>query len=281
MEAAAFLAESGQGRFARFRECLKRAAANPASDEAVHDLRVAIRRVLAWTAVRVALLGPDRRLREARLSLKALMSPLGKLRDAHVKRDWIRKVVPEGDEPSYQYSVQVASDVLRWEARMRKRLGARSTRRLRIPFPKGAGGRGGRLEAAVPAAEFLGELEREVSKHLAAALDPAHPEALHRMRLAFKKYRYAAEVLLPLFPKATEETAKRLHAFQTLLGTIHDCDVILSEAASFRRDILGLEEECALEIAFRAFREKSFREFREIAGTPDSLAGVFGTEFRP
>lgn len=280
MEAAAFLAESGQGRFARFRECLKRAAANPASDEAVHNLRVAIRRVLAWTAVRVALLGPDRRLRERDLSLKALMAPLGKLRDAHVKRDWIRKIVLEGDEPSYQYSVHVASEILRWEARVRKRLGAQSTRRLRVPFPKGAGGLGGRLEAAILAPDLLGRLEREVSKHLAAALDPAHPEALHRMRLAFKKYRYAAEVLLPLFPKATEETVKRLHDFQTLLGTIHDCDVILVEAASFRRDFLGREKECALEIAFRAFREKRFGEFQGVAGSAGGLSRVFGTAFR-
>jgi CHAD domain-containing protein len=280
LEAAAFLPESGRTRSGRFRECLKRTAANPASDEAVHDLRVAIRRVLAWIAVRNVLLGPDRRLREARLSLKALMAPLGKLRDAHVKRDWIRKIVPEGDEPSYQYSVQVASDVFRWEARVRKRLGARSTRRLRVPLPKGGGGLGGRLEAAILAPDLLGKLEREVSKHRDAALDPAHPEALHRMRLAFKKYRYAAEVLLPLFPKATEETAKRLHAFQTLLGTIHDCDVILAEAASFRRDILGREKECALEIAFRAFREKSYGEFQGVAGTAAGLSRVFGTAFR-
>ncbi|TFG59267.1 MAG: CHAD domain-containing protein [Deltaproteobacteria bacterium] len=280
MEAAAFLAESGRKRLARVREHLKRAAANPASDEAVHDLRVAIRRVLAWIAVRDALLGPDRRLRESRRCLKALMSPLGKLRDAHVKRDWIRRVVPEGDEPSYLYAVQVASDVLRWEARVRKRLGAQSTRRLRVPLPKGAGGRGGQLEAAILAPDLLWRLEREVSKHLASALDPAHPEALHRMRLAFKKYRYATEVLLPLFPKATEETAKRLHAFQTLLGTIHDCDVILAEAASFRHGILGQKTECALEIAFRAFREKNFQEFREIAGTDGGLSQVFGTAFR-
>ncbi len=230
--------------------------------------------------MRDALLGPDLRLRDVRLSLKALMSPLGKLRDAHVKRDRIRDMVPEGDEPSYLYSVQVASDVLRWEAKVRKRLGAQSTGRLRLPFPKGAGGRGGRIEAAIPAPMFLGELECEVSKHLKAALDPAHPEALHRMRLAFKKYRYAAEVLFPLFPKATEETAKRLHAFQTLLGTIHDCDVILAEAASFRRNILGQEKECALEITFRAFREKSFREFRRTAGTTGGLLRVFGEEFR-
>ena len=280
MEAAAFLTESGRTRSARFREHLKRAAANPASDEAVHDLRVAIRRVLAWISVSDALLGPDRRLREVRLSLMALMSPLGKLRDAHVKRDWIRNVVPEGDEPSYLYAVQVVSDVLRWEARVRERLGAQSSRRLRIPFPKGAGGRGGRLQAAIPAPELLGRMEREVSKHRKAALDPAHPEALHRMRLAFKKYRYAAEVLLPLFPMATEETAKRLHAFQTLLGTIHDCDVILAEAASFRRNILGKENECVLEIAFRAFREKSFTEFLGVAGTTGGLSRVFGAEFR-
>lgn len=281
MEATAFLEESGRTRATRFRECLKRASADPADDEAIHDVRVAIRRVLAWIAVRNALLGPDRRLQEARSSLKTLMNPLGKLRDAHVKRDWILQSVPEGDEPSYLYAVQVASDVLRWESRVRKRLGARSTLPRRVPLPGGAGGLGDRLEAAILAPDLLGRLEREVAKHREAALDPAHPEALHRMRLAFKKYRYAAEVLLPLFPKATEETAKRLHAFQTLLGTIHDFDVILAEAGAFRRGVLGLEGECTLETAFRRLREEKTREFREIAGTPDSLAGVFGKEFRP
>jgi len=281
LEAAAFFEESGRTRATRFREQLKRASADPTGDEAIHDLRVAIRRLLAWIAVREALLGPDMRLREARSSLKALMVPLGKLRDAHVKRDWILQIAPEGDEPSYLYAVQVASDVLRWESRVRKRLGARYNRRLRVPLPGGAGGLGRRLEAAILAPDLLGRLEREVVKHREAALDPAHPEALHRMRLAFKKYRYAAEVLLPLFPKATEETAKRLHAFQTLLGTIHDFDVILAEAQAFRRDILGIAAECFLETAFRRLREEKFREFRETAGTAGGLSRVFGTEFRP
>lgn len=274
MEAAAFLAETGRARVDLFRKRLQRAAADPASEDAIHDLRVAIRRVLAWIAVREALLGPDPRLRETRSSLKTLMDPLGKLRDAHVKRDRIRKIVPKGDEPSYLYAIQVASDVLRWEDRVRKRLGERPTSRLRVPLPKGNKSRGGRIEATIPAPGLLRELEREVSKHREAALDPAHPEALHRMRLAFKKYRYAVEVLLPLFPKATEETVKRLHGFQTLLGTIHDCDVILAEAASFRRKFLGREKECALEIAFRAFREKSFGEFKRTAGTAGSLLRI-------
>ena len=281
MEATAILEESGRARATRFREELKRASADPTSDEAVHDLRVAIRRVLAWIVVRTALLGPDRRLREARSSLKALMAPLGKLRDAHVKRDWIWNVVPEGDEPSYRYAVKVSGDVLRWESRARKYLGAPSTRRLRVPLPRGAGGLGGRLEAAILAPDILGRLEREVSKNRDAALDPAHPEALHRMRLAFKKYRYVAEVLLPLFPKATGETSKRLHAFQTLLGTIHDFDVILAEARAFRREILGVPTESTIEAAFRRLREEKFRELQEIAGATGSLASVFGEELRP
>ena len=280
MEAAAFLEDSGRTRSARFRDCLKRAAADPASDEAIHDLRVAIRRVLAWIAVRDALLGPDPRLRNARSSLGALMAPLGKLRDAHVKRDWIRKIVPEGDEPSYLYAVQVASDVLRWEARVRERLGARSTARLRVPAGKKREKPGTMGEIGLLAERHLRTLEKEVAKRREAALDPAHPEALHRMRLDFKRYRYAAEVFYPLFPRAGKAAAKRHQAFQTLLGTIHDCDVILLEARSFLANIAGIPQECALESAFRRLRGERFREFHEIAGTPESLAGVFGTEFR-
>ena len=280
MEAAAFLAETGRERSGMFRKRLRRAAADPASEEAIHDLRVAIRRFLAWIAVRDALLGPDPRVREARSSLKTLMVPLGKLRDAHVKRDWIRKIVPEGDESSYMYAIQVASDVLRWEARVRERLEAGSAARLRIPVAEKHANAVVRGEIGTLAERRLRTLKKEVEKLRKAALDPAHPEALHRMRLAFKKYRYSAEVLLPLFPGATEETAKRLHDFQILLGTIHDCDVILAEASAFRRGILGREKECALEIAFRAYREKRFGEFRRKAGTPGGLLRVFGTVFR-
>jgi CHAD domain-containing protein len=281
LEAAAFLAETGRARIDLFRKRLGRAAADPGSEEAIHDLRVSIRRVLAWIAVRDALLGPDRDLRAARSSLKALMSPLGKLRDAHVKRDLIRTILPKGDEPSYLYAVLVAGDVQLREEKVGGLLGRKSARRIRVPLPRTRTGRGSGPDASVAGSRHLSMLGRAVRKHRKGALDPSNPDALHRMRLAFKKYRYAREVLEPLLPRTARNGGKRLHDFQTLLGTIHDCDVILAEAASFRRDILGLEKECALEIAFRAFREKSFGEFREIAGTRDSPAEVFGTEFRP
>lgn len=280
MDPAAFLEETGRARAARFRECLRDASDAPSDDEAIHDVRVAIRRLLAWIAVRNAFLPPDRRLREARSALKELMVPLGRLRDAHVQRDWIREVLPAGDEPSYAYAVKVASDVLRWEARVRERLGASSAARLRVPVPKTGTRAVAQGDIGAIARRHLRKLEDAVAEHREAALDPSNPDALHRMRLTFKRFRYAAEVLLPLFPGATEETAKRLHAFQALLGTIHDFDVILAEAGAFRRDVLRLAGESALESAFRGLRDERFRELRETVGTASGLSAVFGEELR-
>jgi CHAD domain-containing protein len=265
LEAAAFLAETGRARIDLFRKRLGRAAADPASEEAIHDLRVSIRRVLAWIAVRDALLGPDRDLRAARSSLKALMSPLGKLRDAHVKRDLIRTILPKGDEPSYLYAVLVAGDVQLREEKVGGLLGRKSARRIRVPLPMARTGRGSGADASVSGSRHLSMLGRAVRKHRKGALDPSNPDALHRMRLAFKKYRYAWEVLEPLLPRAARNGGKRLHDFQTLLGTIHDCDVILVDVRSFRDGFLGEKAECALETAVRAMRSEKFRDFLRIA----------------
>ncbi len=265
MEAESFLAEAGRARIDLFRNRLRRAAADPVSEEAIHDLRVSIRRVLAWIDVREALLGPDRDLRAARSSLKALMTPLGKLRDAQVKRDLIRTILPNGDEPSYLYAILVASDVGRWEERVRRLLGRKSARRIRVPLPWPRIGRGTGADVAVAGSRHLAMLARAVRKHRKGALDASNPEALHRMRLAFKKYRYAAELFYPLFPRAGKTVAKRHQAFQTLLGTIHDCDVILVGVRSFRDGCLGEKAECALETAVRSLRSEKFRDFLPIA----------------
>ena len=265
MAAAGFLAETGRARVDLFRKRLRRAAADPASEEAIHDLRVSIRRVLAWIAVRDALLGPDRGLRAARSSLKGLMSPLGKLRDAHVKRDLIRTILPKGDEPSYLYALLVAGDVQLREEKVGGLLGRKSARRIRVPLPTARTGRGTGPDASVAGSRHLSTLGRAVRKHRKSALDPSNPDALHRMRLAFKKYRYAWEVLEPLLPRAVRNGGKRLHDFQTLLGTIHDCDVILADVRSFRDGCLGERAECALETAVRALRSEKFRDFERTA----------------
>ena len=79
------------------------------------------------------------------------MSPLGKLRDAHVKRDLIRTILPKGDEPSYLYAVLVAGDVQLLEERVRRFLGRKSARRIRVPLPRTRTGRGSGPDASVAA----------------------------------------------------------------------------------------------------------------------------------
>jgi CHAD domain-containing protein len=271
LKRSGLLSEAGRERIGRFRKCLKDTAADPQAEDAVHDLRVSIRRVLAWISVREALAGPDRRLAAARASLKRLMAPLGKLRDAQVKREWIRRLVPAGDEPSRLYAILVQSDLLRWERRAAKALSGKPVRAIRVPGPGALqGGRG--VQTRDDGNRLLARLWDKVARDATPALDPSKPEALHRLRLAFKKYRYAWEVLCPgENGDGARSAAKRLHAFQTLLGTIHDCDVILAEVRAFRETILGLRRECRLEAALRALRARSFREFRKMAGNLESL----------
>ncbi len=274
MDAAAFLAGSGKDRIDRFRVRLQRAAGDPASEEAIHDLRVSIRRLLAWVDVWEGLVGPAPELRYVRASLKRLLSPLGKLRDAHVKRDGIRKLVPAGDDPSYLYAVLVASDVLRWEREGRRLLREKWPARIRIAVPERGAEREAGGDVAGGARRLLAGSAREVARHREDALDPGNPEALHRMRLAFKKHRYAWELFAPLFPDAGDAVAKRLQAFQTLLGTIHDCDVVLAEARSFMKGLHGHRGKSDIEAAFGKLRKEKFQEFRRVAGTARGLAGI-------
>jgi len=274
LDAASFLAGSGKERIGRFQAQRKLAAGNPASEEAVHDLRVSIRRLLAWIAAWKNLVGPDPGLEDARLSLKKLMTPLGRLRDAHVKRDGLRKLVPAGDTPSYLYAVSVASDVLRRERAVRRLLRESWPSRIRVAVPGKGDARGTGGDVASGARRLLAGSAREVARHRADSLDPGNPEALHRMRLAFKKYRYSWEVFAPLLPDAGDAVAERLHAFQTLLGTIHDCDVVLAEARRFMRDLPGYRGKSTVEAAFGRLRKETFREFRRIAGTARGLAEI-------
>ncbi len=67
-----------------------------------------------------------------------------------------------------------------------------------------------------------------------------HPDAkieLHRMRIAAKHLRYTMEVFEPLYQDGIKETIKAVRQIQQLLGQIHDCDVWIDFLPNF------LEEE--------------------------------------
>jgi hypothetical protein len=142
-----------------------------------------------------------------------------------------------------------------------------------------------------------------------AALRPEAEEAQHDMRIAAKRLRYVLEVTGQCFGEdadAVRSAAKRL---QTLLGEIHDCDVMLPRvdatiqglrAQDVRAVLIGADGDRdlapeliaraphassyrgldLLAVHLRARRALLFERFRELwksesaAGTWDLLAGM-------
>ena len=66
---------------------------------------------------------------------------------------------------------------------------------------------------------------REFEKSSAGLFKPLDVEALHDMRIAVKRLRYAIELFQKCWPRSIAVFAKRAARIQTALGDLHDCDV--------------------------------------------------------
>lgn len=66
---------------------------------------------------------------------------------------------------------------------------------------------------------------REFEKLSNSLFEPFEVEALHEMRIAAKRLRYALELFQPCWPRSIATVAKRASRMQTALGDLHDCDV--------------------------------------------------------
>jgi len=264
----------------RFIACLERASRRPGEKE-IHDLRVSIRRLLSYISVAGELSRSKSQSRGAVNRLKDFMSPLGRLRDAQVKIEWLKKIVPEGDESTYLYSLSVLGESIGWEGKVRKLLLGANRKRLSESVDRYRPSPLPRTALRAKALGILVKRERGIESLAAEARNEENVEALHRMRLAFKKYRYSVEILAPFLPSVTAETLKRLHAFQTLLGDIHDLDVLLEEAEHFRRRVLGARDESCLEPRIRKLRSREYARLAPLIASPEALARkVFGPAIR-
>jgi CHAD domain-containing protein len=271
MKDASFLEKTGKARLSRFRTCLEKASLHPGEKE-IHDLRVSIRRLLSFSDVAASITGKEPLPARDRKRMKDLMRPLGKLRDAQVKILWLRKIAPTGDVGTYLYALSVRSDAERWAIRMRDLLRDGGRTRVRTRKPTLAIPPGSEQDLRERALAVLRKMEKSVDSARVEARDEAHVDALHRMRLAFKKYRYSTEVLAPALPGVTAERMRGLHDFQTLLGNLHDFDVLLAEADRFRRRVLGVENDYALLPRLREIRHREFTRLAPLIATPESLA---------
>jgi len=191
---------------------------------AVHDLRVALRRLRG--AVR--LFGKGAKASRAAAELRRIQGGLGPLRDLHVQLARFTRLeetlpAPEAAVVAQVRAVLVAGRPRAVEsARTALQRWAKDGRPLladlaRIRPPGKLGGH--RLRNRL--VRQLEELEGRVE----AALDDPSPEAMHRLRIAVKRSRYGLEFLEPAMPSETADIRAELVPLQLMLGDLHDLDV--------------------------------------------------------
>jgi CHAD domain-containing protein len=196
--------------------------------EAVHDMRVAARRLRAA----MTLFGRGD-LADLEDEVKALQDALGDVRDPQVQRAWL---LERGADGGTRALVQWAeAGMPRAVKRLRRAVRAFDAAVApEIERASAAPGKG-RLGGRRIAREVKDRL-RTLKRRLAAARKAPTPRTAHRLRIAAKKLRYVAEVARPGFPAGAERVVVTLAPLQERLGTLHDCDVRIARLSALLRD---------------------------------------------
>lgn len=191
-------------------------------EDAVHDLRVALRRcrTLARGAEELAGGGPWRAL--AKLAKKPFRR-LGALRDLHVLAGWVDSTAPRGGKLRARVERRLEADETKHAKKARRALRRFDTEAWRELAKRLAGERPLRGHDRGAARRLaLRRWVEAVDAHGRAWREP-RPESWHAARIGWKRLRYTLEAYSPELHAAWKPD---LVAFQDLLGELHDLDVL-------------------------------------------------------
>ena len=236
------------------------------SVDAVHDLRVALRRCRSIADGFIAF-DPDPAWREMKRASRKLFKGLGDLRDTHVMVEWLRRLDLPGESAASRLEGHLnrQEQVLEQEAlsalegfdtsKWLEWCDLLSTRAERIPVDSPVF-----LHLALERWQRAYELQR-------VALRNRTDTAFHSLRIALKRFRYTVENFLP---SRLELWIKDLREVQDLLGDNHDLFVLWRTAVA-----IGALKDAALRVRWRETvgqeREQRLSCFRAKMCGPDSV----------
>jgi CHAD domain-containing protein len=226
------LAERWDGFVREVTRCRRRP-----TEPAIHDLRVATRRLLAAMTTVDSLL-PGNRFKRPSSELRKHLKSFNVVRDVHVQLLALRglrgrfPVVRQYErflrkqERTLVRAVQTELRSIRQDMLLRSIAGVHAAMSGFYGAPA--------LSGAVRAM-LVGRAAFTFARVLArrAALSPANSRSVHRLRVAFKKFRYSVELARPVLPWADKEHGRVMDAFQTAMGEIQDLEVLLAGIQRF------------------------------------------------
>ena len=217
------------------------------SNEALHDLRVATRRLLAVLDI-ARTLAPRPHIQKIRRILKGQLDSLDDLRDVQVML---------ADSAKLLENQTAASALLLLLTEKEKRL-LRTARKEIKNFKAGdLKKRMERVRAVVEKSvraagyeeRLLGAVDQAFGRanQLYGQMDAAQPATIHKLRIAFKKFRYMTEIVHPLLPEYPKTLLEYMREYQNRMGDIQDVTILintihdLTEAGADLGDIISAQ----------------------------------------
>lgn len=225
---------------------LSRAIVKSQDAKALHDLRVASRRLRTGLLLMGRLVS-DRHLRPVARGLKQLTRTLGVPRELDVHVEQLNRL----HENMEAAGSLAAVEYLLEQVEERRSVAHRAMTRALRTFPiaklqkdvqaltrrlprRGVSGEEGRT-----AYEFLAPLIEHAFAGLSALRQSERPEELHQMRIAVKRLRYALEWVAPAARGSFSGVIQRAVALQDCIGRHHDAYQLMGLIEKAKEELLG------------------------------------------
>lgn len=206
------------------------------TEEAVHDLRISIRRLASLVDL-LRIIMPHDFLQKLRKNLKDQLDDLDELRDTQV-------LIVEVTE-ALEALPEVEPFLTHLEKR-EKRLLRLNGKHIHLFKP---GSLTKRIHAVRKSVLMMPCEEEELNRqildvlddfyglviHRSELLDPARPATIHQMRIAFRKFRYLAETFHSIVPDFPTENFATMHEFQDSMGQVQDIEILLDYLNEFAK----------------------------------------------